>query len=81
MSKKNGEFVFAGDFGPPPYDDLQWPPFRRFGDEYYTYQLLLDLKVGPERAVRTEPHPRFYTIRPAPFRLPFRPCCARNGGR
>ena len=46
VSKRNGEFVFDGDFGPPPYDDLQWPPFRRFGDEYYTYQLLLDLKVG-----------------------------------
>ena len=27
----------------------------------HTYQLLLDLKVGKERAVRTEPHPRFYT--------------------
>ena len=25
------------------------------------YQLLLDLKVGTEWAVRTEPHPRFYT--------------------
>ncbi len=29
--------------------------------DYYTYQLLLDLKVGPEWAIRTEPHPRFYT--------------------
>ena len=23
----------------PPDDDLQWPPFRSFGKEYYTYQL------------------------------------------
>ena len=23
--KKNGEFVFDGEFGPPPDDDLQWP--------------------------------------------------------
>ena len=46
VSKKGGEFVFDGDFGPPPDDDLQWPPFRRFGKEYYTYQLLLDLKSG-----------------------------------
>ena len=38
-----------------------WPPFRSFGQDYYTYQLLLDLKVGKEWAVRTEPHPRFYT--------------------
>ena len=61
VTKKNGEFVFDGDFGPPPEDGLEWPPFRSFGREYYTHQLLLDLKVGKEWAVRTEPHPRFYT--------------------
>jgi hypothetical protein len=62
VSKKNGEFVFDGDFGPKPDDsDLLWPPFRGFGAHYYTYQLLLDLKVGKDWAVRTEPHPRFYT--------------------
>jgi hypothetical protein len=61
VSKKNGEWVFDGDFGPEPDSDLQWPPFRSLGNEYYTYQLLLDLKAGPEWAVRTEPHPRFYT--------------------
>jgi len=61
VSKKDGQWIFDGDFGPEPESDLQWPPFRKFGDEYYTYQLLLDLKVGPEWAVRTEPHPRFYT--------------------
>jgi hypothetical protein len=57
----NGEFVFDGDFGPVPEKGLEWPPFRTFGREYYTYQLLLDLKIGKEWAVRTEPHPRFYT--------------------
>jgi hypothetical protein len=31
-----------------------------FGENYYTCQFLLDLKVGREWAVRTEPHPRFY---------------------
>ena len=62
VSKKDGKLIFDGDFGPPPDDsDLQWPPFRSFGKEYYTYQLLLDLKVDKEWAVRTEPHPRFYT--------------------
>ena len=61
VTKKNGEFVFDGDFGPAPEEGLEWPPFRSFGKEYYTYQLLLDLKVGKEWAVRTEPHPRFYT--------------------
>ena len=61
VSKQNGQWIFDGDFGPAPESDLAWPPFRKFGDEYFTYQLLLDLKVGPEWAVRTEPHPRFYT--------------------
>ncbi len=62
MRKEAGKFVFDGDFGQKPDDsDLMWPPFRSFGQDYYTYQLLLDLKVSPDRAVRTEPHPRFYT--------------------
>jgi hypothetical protein len=62
VSRRNGEFIFDGEFGPGPEDsDLMWPPFRSFGADYYTYQLLLDLKVGNEWAVRTEPHPRFYT--------------------
>jgi len=61
VSKRDGKWIFDSDFGPDPESDLQWPPFRGFGKEYYTYQLLLDLKVGKEWAVRTEPHPRFYT--------------------
>ena len=41
------------------------PPwiFRNFGDHFYTYQILLDLKVEKGMAIRTEPHPRFYTDR------------------
>src|SRR6201988_4644669 len=61
VSRKDGQLVLDGDFGPPPDDDRKWPPFRSFGNVFYTYQLLLDLKVGKEWAVRTEPHPRFYT--------------------
>lgn len=38
-------------------------PFRNFGDNFYTYQILLDLKVEKCMAIRTEPHPRFYTDR------------------
>lgn len=45
----------------PPDDDRSWPPFRTFGKEYYTFQLLLDLKVEPGMAVKVETHPRFYT--------------------
>jgi hypothetical protein len=61
VSKEDGQWIFDSDFGPQPESYLQWPPFRGFGSEYYTYQLLLDLEVGKEWAVRTEPHPRFYT--------------------
>jgi hypothetical protein len=61
VSRRNGRLALDGDFGPRPDSDLQWPPFRTFGEDYYTYQFLLDLKVGREWAVRTEPHPRFYT--------------------
>jgi hypothetical protein len=61
VSRIDGVLQFDGDFGPCPDDDLQWPPFRTFGRDYYTHQLLLDLKVGENWAVRTEPHPRFYT--------------------
>ncbi|QXX74473.1 hypothetical protein [Methylovirgula sp. HY1] len=58
---RNGSLVLEGDFGPDPGTGVQWPPFRTFGETYYTYQILLDLKVDPDWAIRTEPHPRFYT--------------------
>jgi hypothetical protein len=61
VTKRDGQVVLDGDFGPDPQTGIQWPPFRPFGEDYYTYQLLLDLKVADDVAVRTEPHPRFYT--------------------
>ncbi len=61
VSAKGGRLEFEGDFGPDPNDGRQWPPFRTFGDEFYTYQVLLDLKVEPGLAIKVEPHPRFYT--------------------
>jgi hypothetical protein len=61
VTREVGKPVFHGDFGPDPGTGVNWPPFRAFGDAYYTYQLLLDLKVPDGYAVRTEPHPRFYT--------------------
>jgi hypothetical protein len=61
VSTKDGHLVFDGDFGPPPDDGRLWPPFRTFGEHFYTYQLLLDLKVAAGLAIKIEPHPRFYT--------------------
>ena len=61
VSRRDGKLRFDGDFGPAPDSDLQWPPFRGFGRDFYTHQLLLDLKVDKDWAIRTEPHPRFYT--------------------
>jgi hypothetical protein len=61
VSTFDGKLVFAGDLGPDPGTGVEWPPFRTFGERFYTYQLLLDLKPEPGYAVRVEPHPRFYT--------------------
>jgi hypothetical protein len=61
VSTKDGRLVFDGDFGPAPRDGRMWPPFRTFGEQFYTYQLLLDLKVEAGLAVKIEPHPSFYT--------------------
>jgi hypothetical protein len=38
-------------------------PFRSFGKWYYTYQSLIDFKVGEGQAIKVETHPRFYTDR------------------
>jgi len=63
VTTKNARLVLEADWGKPPDSDIQWPPFRNFGDNFYTYQILLDLKVPKGFAVRTEPHPRLYTDR------------------
>src|SRR5262249_2388490 len=61
VSTRDGKLVLDGDFGPAPETGMEWPPFRTFGEKYYSYQLLLDLKVAEGMAIRTDPHPRFYT--------------------
>jgi hypothetical protein len=61
VSTQDGRLILDGDFGPDPETGIEWPPFRNFGEQFYTYQILLDLKVGDGFAIRTEPHPRFYT--------------------
>ena len=55
-----GRVRLDADWGPAPENGLLWPPFRPFGEGFYSYQIVLDLKVDPGFAVRTEPHPRFY---------------------
>jgi hypothetical protein len=55
VSTIEGELTFRGEPG------LPLPPFRSFGREYYTYQILIDLKVEDDMALKVETHPRFYT--------------------
>ena len=62
VETRGGRTRLDGDFGPRARrHGGEWPPFRPFGELYYTYQLSLDLKVEEGFAIRTEPHPRFYT--------------------
>ena len=62
VSTRDGALVFESDGGEPE-PGRQEPPFRSFGTAYYTYQILIDLKVDEGWALKTEPHPRFYTDR------------------
>jgi hypothetical protein len=55
-----GKVRLDAKWGEPP-DDLMWPPFRSFGEDYYSYRISLDLEAPPGWAIRTEPHPRYYT--------------------
>lgn len=61
VSTRNGVLVFEDDLGDTPEADARRPPFRSFGKEYYTYQVLIDLKVEEGFAIKAETHPRFYT--------------------
>ena len=63
VTTTDGKLSLSGDWADPPDSGVNWPPFRNFGDDFYTYQILLDLKVPKGFAIRTEPHPRFYTDR------------------
>lgn len=58
---RRGRLTLDAQWGAPPDPDMMWPPFRTFGENYYSYQLSLDLLPPPGWAVRTEPHPRFFT--------------------
>lgn len=61
VTGRDGTPVFEGDIAWDEAANCHRPPFRSFGGRFYSYQLLLDLKPEPGFAIRTEPHPRFYT--------------------
>jgi len=56
-----GKVRLEADWGEPADPDMMWPPFRSFGEDYYSHQLSLDLAVPLGWAIRTEPHPRYFT--------------------
>ncbi len=58
VRKDGAEWRFDATGAPDPADA---PPFRSFGEHYYTYRTALDLKLAPGLAVKVETHPRFYT--------------------
>lgn len=60
VTTRGGKLEIDGDFGERPEDEAEWPPFRSFGEGYYTHQLLLDLDPGEGYALRIETHPRFF---------------------
>src|SRR5215469_819307 len=61
VTSRRGHVQLEAKWGEPADPDMMWPPFRSFGEDYYSYQFSLDLAVPPGWAVRTEPHPRFFT--------------------
>ncbi|HEY1752505.1 MAG TPA: hypothetical protein VGG29_14700 [Caulobacteraceae bacterium] len=61
VTQYRGRVRLQADWGEPPDPDMMWPPFRAFGEDFYSYQLSLDLQGPPGWAIRTEPHPRYYT--------------------
>jgi hypothetical protein len=61
VTKQRGQVRLEADWGEPVNPELMWPPFRTFGEDYYSYQISLDLAAPPGWAVRTEPHPRYFT--------------------
>jgi hypothetical protein len=61
VTQFRGRVRLQADWGEPADPSMMWPPFRPFGEDFYSYQLCLDLHAPPGWAVRTEPHPRYYT--------------------
>jgi hypothetical protein len=63
VTTRDGKPIIEGDFGECPEPGTEWPPFRNFGDDFYTHQVLLDIDPGEGYACRIETHPRFFVDR------------------
>jgi hypothetical protein len=61
VTKFRGRVRLDAAWGEPDDPGMMWPPFRSFGEDYYSYQISLDLEVPAGWAIRTEPHPRYFT--------------------
>jgi hypothetical protein len=61
VTSMDGRVRLDADWREPVDPDMMWPPFRAFGEDFYSYQLSLDLEVPGGWAIRTEPHPRYLT--------------------
>ena len=80
VSTRNGKLIFEGDFGPPPSPGLpSGHRSARFGTAYYTYQILLDLKVELGYAIAPSRIRAFTPIRPTLCRSRYQRCCAIGG--
>jgi hypothetical protein len=72
VTQFRGRVRLQADWGEPDDPTMMWPPFRPFGEGFYSYQLSLDVQVPPGWAVLTQPHPRYYTdpTNTAPLAVP-----------
>ena len=61
VTTHRGRVRLEANWREPEDPELMWPPFRPFGEGYYSYQISLDLEVPPGWAIRVEPHPRYFT--------------------
>ena len=57
VTKRGGELAVE----PHAHADPALPPIVPAGGRFYLFPITLDLKPPPGWAMRTEPHPRFYT--------------------
>jgi hypothetical protein len=60
VTQRRGRVHLDADWGDPVDPTMMWPPFRPFGEDFYSYQLCLDLEAPAGWAVLVQTHPRYY---------------------